>query len=238
LAGKRNKGAERLLKLKGNIWWFRRQIPDDVRYAADGRGWLFVNLHTSDVVEAKKSRDDLEALSRLQFRQVQAGARSVLEIPGWSTDGAHRLPSPAERGTLARTAIEAAGDAPDESAGDECDNLSPTDLAVIAAEQEAERLKPSDTFGKRFRRFRLLLDVDDRLTGVRRSLVNFLSARRWFVTQARHADQPRETIADVVGHKPDKRDTTFGKYAREASWDQRRACVEAVKLPHTERTYS
>jgi hypothetical protein len=60
--------------------------------------------------------------------------------------------------------------------------------------------------------------------------VNFHSARRWFATKARHAGQPKETIADVVGHKPDKSDVTFGVYAREASEAQRRACVEAVRL--------
>lgn len=89
----------------------------------------------------------------------------------------------------------------------------------------------SDTLGKRFRRYRLRVGVADKRDGKRRSLVNFHSARRWFITSARHAGQPRETIGDVVGHRPDKRDITFGVYTPGASEAQWRACVEAVHLP-------
>ena len=48
---------------------------------------------------------------------------------------------------------------------------------------------------------------------------------------ARHAGQPRETIGDVVGHRADKRDITFGVYTQGASEAQWRACVESVSLP-------
>ncbi|WBU54633.1 tyrosine-type recombinase/integrase [Paracoccus sp. SCSIO 75233] len=105
-----------------------------------------------------------------------------------------------------------------------------TGKAWLFHELEKER-DPSDTFGKRFARFRKQLGVDDMQPGKRRSLVNFHSARRWFITQARHEGQPRETIADVVGHVPDKKDMTFGVYTRGASPAQMRACVEAVRLP-------
>ncbi len=90
---------------------------------------------------------------------------------------------------------------------------------------------PSDTYGKRFKRWREALGIRDEQGNNRRSLVNFHSARRWFTTKARHAGQPRETIADVIGHRPDKQDVTFGVYARGASEDQKRACVGAVELP-------
>jgi integrase len=103
-------------------------------------------------------------------------------------------------------------------------------------ELQGER-DPGDTFGKRFKRFREGVGVDDRRESVRRSLVNFHSARRWFATKARHAGQPRETIADVLGHRHDKKDMTFGVYARDASEAQRRECVEAVKLP-TEQAHA
>lgn len=89
----------------------------------------------------------------------------------------------------------------------------------------------ADTFGKRFNRSRVAVDVDDKREGVRRSLVNFHSARRWFITEARHAGQMKETIASVVGHKPDKRDVTFRVYAKTASDQQLRDCVGAVQLP-------
>ena len=96
----------------------------------------------------------------------------------------------------------------------------------------ADLRDPGDTFGKRFNPFRKKLGVHELPPGKRRSLVNFHSARKWFTTQARHADQPAETIKDVVGHKADKKkDITFGVYTTGASAAQMKACVEAVKLP-------
>jgi len=90
---------------------------------------------------------------------------------------------------------------------------------------------PGDTFGKRFNRYRRHLGVDDVRPGKRRSLVNFHSARRWFTTEARHAGQPVETIKDVIGHAPDKKKDPVYAYARRASGDQMRECVQAVSLP-------
>ncbi|WP_394177419.1 tyrosine-type recombinase/integrase [Yoonia maritima] len=89
---------------------------------------------------------------------------------------------------------------------------------------------PSDAYGKRFKRYREGLGVKDDLPGVRRSLVNFHSARRWFTTKARHAGIDKDTIGDVIGHQSDKQDVTFGVYARRASDRQLIACVEAVRL--------
>lgn len=91
---------------------------------------------------------------------------------------------------------------------------------------------PGDTFGKRFNNYREKLGVDDKRPGKRRSLVNFHSARRWFVTQARHAGQSVETVKDVVGHVSDrKKDITFGVYTQGASEKQMKECVGAVVLP-------
>lgn len=91
---------------------------------------------------------------------------------------------------------------------------------------------PGDTFGKRFRLYRETRGVDDKQEGQRRSKVNFHSTRRWFVTEAERAGQPETTVALVVGHETEKReDITFGVYSGGASGAQRRACVEAVKLP-------
>ncbi|ESY70648.1 integrase [Mesorhizobium sp. LNHC252B00] len=95
----------------------------------------------------------------------------------------------------------------------------------------AKERDPGDTFGKRFKRYRKSLRVNDVREGKRRSLVNFHSARKWFITAARHAGQPLETIKDIVGHKPNKKEITFGVYTKGASAEQMRACVEAVKLP-------
>jgi integrase len=95
----------------------------------------------------------------------------------------------------------------------------------------ANERDPGDTFGKRFRRYRLALGVDDKREGKRRSLVNFHSARRWFATAADRAGQQEAVIKDVVGHVPDKKNVTRSAYIAASSGAQRRACVDAVRLP-------
>ena len=90
---------------------------------------------------------------------------------------------------------------------------------------------PGDTFGKRFRRYRLAVGVDDKRDGKRRSLVNFHSARHWFARTASFAGQSEKIIGSVIGHHPDKKNITWGVYIRETSEEQRRACVEAVQIP-------
>ncbi|WP_374369749.1 tyrosine-type recombinase/integrase [Tabrizicola sp.] len=95
----------------------------------------------------------------------------------------------------------------------------------------AEARDPGDIFGKRFRRYRLAVGVDDKKDGKRRSLVNFHSARHWFARTASFAGQSDKIIGSVIGHRPDKKDITFGVYIRETSEEQRKACVESVQLP-------
>jgi len=90
---------------------------------------------------------------------------------------------------------------------------------------------PGDTFGKRFRRYREARGVDDRQDGRRRSLVNFHSARRWFITEAERGGILPHTISLVVGHEIGRKSITLGDYSRGGSGAQRRACVEAVRLP-------
>jgi integrase len=97
-------------------------------------------------------------------------------------------------------------------------------------ELQGER-DPGDTFSKRFGRFRKRLGVDDKREGKRRSLVNFHSFRKWFVTQAERGDIPPSTIAAVVGHLEGREGITLRVYSRGPSDDQLRACVEAVTLP-------
>lgn len=95
----------------------------------------------------------------------------------------------------------------------------------------ADERDPGDTFGKRFRRYRLDLGVDDKRDGKRRGLVNFHSARRWFATAADRAGQQEAVIKDVIGHVPDKKNVTRKSYIYTSSGAQMRACVESVKLP-------
>lgn len=95
----------------------------------------------------------------------------------------------------------------------------------------AKERDPSDVYGKRFAKYREKLGVDDKREGRRRSLVNFHSFRRWFVTEAERAGQPESTISQVVGHEEGRKSITFKVYSGGTSDSQRRHCVEAVKLP-------
>ncbi|QGA57016.1 tyrosine-type recombinase/integrase [Brucella sp. 2280] len=90
----------------------------------------------------------------------------------------------------------------------------------------------ADTMGKAFANRRKDLKIDEKVGSRRRSLVNFHSFRKTFVTKARHAGMIENTIADIVGHDIGRKTMTFGKYnPGGASWTQRVECVEAVKVP-------
>lgn len=85
---------------------------------------------------------------------------------------------------------------------------------------------------KLFERYRKGLGIDDRRPGDRRSLVNFHSFRRWFITKAFEGldrgvkGYSEITIKEVVGHKIT--DITAGTYRSTSGVEARRACVEAV----------
>lgn len=80
-----------------------------------------------------------------------------------------------------------------------------------------------------FTEYRRKVGVDETVKGKRRSLVNFHSFRRWFITKAEQADQPEHIIAVVVGHK--RHGITLGTYSGGPLMAQARRCVEAVRLP-------
>jgi integrase len=71
--------------------------------------------------------------------------------------------------------------------------------------------------------------VEEVVPGRRRSLVNFHSFRRYFITKAEQADQMEHIIAVVVGHK--RTGMTLGRYSGGPLLEQARRCVEAVRLP-------
>lgn len=100
----------------------------------------------------------------------------------------------------------------------------------------SDQKNAGDIFGKRFATYRKKLKVDDVRPGQRRSLVNFHSFRRWFVTQAEQAGIPESTISSVVGHEEGRKSITLGVYSGGPALQQMRACVEAVKLPACHRT--
>ena len=80
-----------------------------------------------------------------------------------------------------------------------------------------------------FTEYRRRVGVEDLRPGKRRSLVNFHSFRRWFVTKAEQADQLENIIKAVVGHK--RKGITLSRYSAGPLMEQARRCVEAVKLP-------
>lgn len=139
--------------------------------------------------------------------------------------GARRVPvHPDLRGIVAR---RCSGKDPEAWLFPEVPPLGPT------ASPSARR---GNKAGKAFARYAAKLGVRDEVAGARRSLVNFHSFRRWFVTEAERAlttggaqGFTEVTIKEVVGHKVG--DITFGTYKGAASDAQRRACVEAVRLP-------
>lgn len=83
-----------------------------------------------------------------------------------------------------------------------------------------------------FTEYRRAVGVEEMVPGKRRSLVNFHSFRRWFITKAERADQPEHIIAAVVGHK--REGITLGRYSSGPLYEQAKRCVEAVKLPTKE----
>jgi integrase len=82
---------------------------------------------------------------------------------------------------------------------------------------------------KRFGYYRKTLGVHEQLEGRRQSRVDFHSFRRWFVTQVRRTNLPRDVIKAIVGHKDGS--VTFDLYPGGPSLEQFRAVVAAVKLP-------
>ena len=103
--------------------------------------------------------------------------------------------------------------------------------AFVLAELGPEKAgrQRSMPVSKRFGRYRESVGVDEAREGQHRSLVNFHSFRRWLITKAEEAGIPESTIRVVVGHK--RAGMTFGTYSGGPSLAQRRACVEAVRLP-------
>jgi hypothetical protein len=106
------------------------------------------------------------------------------------------------------------------------DDLFPEYPIPKASTSQRER---SFRASNEFTAYRRKVGVDEMIPGKRRSLVNFHSFRRWFITKAEQADQPESLIAVVVGHK--RAGMTLGRYSGGPLLEQARRCVEAVKLP-------
>jgi integrase len=87
----------------------------------------------------------------------------------------------------------------------------------------------TDPLGKAFTRYRRSLGIQEG-TG-RRSMVNFHSFRRWFVTTAINAGCVPHMVSLVVGHSEGREGMTKGRYWAGADDEKLREVIEAVKLP-------
>jgi integrase len=99
-------------------------------------------------------------------------------------------------------------------------------FADLPGKQEDSR---ASAIGHAFVRYRRSLGIQE--GGGRRSLVNFHSFRRWFVTAAIRAEQPPHLVSVVAGHSEGLKGMTLGRYYAGPTDEQLRAVVEAVKLP-------
>jgi len=106
---------------------------------------------------------------------------------------------------------------------------------VPAPQANSEREESFKAFNA-FTTYRRGVGVDEVIPGKRRSLVNFHSFWRWFITKTEQADQPESIIAVVVGHK--SQGMTLGRYSAGPLIEQARGCVEAVKLPNCPLTFT
>lgn len=101
--------------------------------------------------------------------------------------------------------------------------------AFLFGELRSKNAERTDPIGKLFTRYRRSLGIQDG-TG-RRSLVNFHSFRRWFITSAVNAGQPPHVVSLVVGHTEGRKGMTLGRYWGGADDATLRASVESVRLP-------
>ncbi len=164
----------------------------------------------------------LGALVELRVKDCKDGV--FLMPPQKSEPEARRVPIHTDLAALVARRCEG-------RAGD--DWLFP-EVPPVRPDESASKVR-GDKAGKAFARYAKALKVRDERSGARRSGVNFHSFRRWFITEAQEAltagapGFTETTISEVVGHKV--QGMTMGVYKGAASDAQRRACVEAVKLP-------
>lgn len=98
-----------------------------------------------------------------------------------------------------------------------------------APQAEGSKRERSAYFSKRFTKYRRDLGVDDVIEGKRRSLVNFHSFRRWFITKLERAGVSEPLIAAIVGHK--RSGLTLGRYSEGPEMAQAKAAIAKVRLP-------
>jgi integrase len=159
----------------------------------------------------------LEALVDLRARDVDLKANTFTFKPQKKEKAARAVPiHSALANIVARRAAGRSGAA----------DLFPEYPVPKLSTSQRER---SFAASREFTEYRRAAGVDEVIPGKRRSLVNFHSWRRYFVTKAEQAGQPEHLIATVVGHK--RPGITLGRYSSGPLLEQLRVVVESVKLP-------
>ncbi|MBM2715840.1 integrase [Mesorhizobium caraganae] len=157
----------------------------------------------------------LEAIVDLKIRDCQGGTFTFK--PQKKEPGARDCPIHSALKAIVQRRI--AGKSPE-------DDLFPEWPPVRKKDSMRER---SFKASNHFTAYRRDVQVEDVRDGKRRSLVNFHSFRRWFITKAERAGQPESTIQTVVGQK--RASIAFGVYSAGPTLEQLTVCVEAVRLP-------
>lgn len=80
-----------------------------------------------------------------------------------------------------------------------------------------------------FTDYRREVGVDDVVEGKRRSLVNFHSFRRWFISRMEQAGVEEELIAAIVGHK--RGSITLDVYSEGPDMRRAREAIAKLRLP-------
>lgn len=89
-------------------------------------------------------------------------------------------------------------------------------------------------FSKRFTKYTDGIGVRDEREDKRRSLTNFHSLRRWFITELERARVREGLIAAIVGHK--RKGMTLGLYSGGPEFEEAAEAIALVKLPPIDGT--
>lgn len=175
---------------------------------------------------AKPTLRDMMLLAALTgMRQAEIGNLKVRDAEGGvfvvtkskTTAGERSVPIHPDLTALVARRVE----------GKAADDYLLEELTAPASRPERRGYKVAEWFTA----YRRDLNLDARQEGRRQSDADFHSFRRWFATKAEQAGQPPHTISAVLGHKEGRGGMTLGVYSAGPSLEQRRAVVEAVRLP-------
>lgn len=88
----RRGGARRHLELRGHVWWFKREVPRDLRSHYGGKRTIVESTGTRDLREAQRIRDEREVQTSADFATLRSGG-TIAGAAAWT---------PAERGRIMR----------------------------------------------------------------------------------------------------------------------------------------